>query len=199
MGLAAQTRPRLTFAAHGGMVRLQQRIGDVDSTFRGAAIAGTGRITAGQFVAGAEYMEGRLNPDSAGPARRNLAEARVFAGAMPWPWLRLTAGPLLRVYVTDSTTERWTLWEARARAQGSLLGPRLATYVELWRALSASVTRLTEPVDRVQGGEAGIIYRPARGTWWMRLAYRVDDARLGHDARGETVELISLALGVDGR
>ena len=58
--------------------------------------------------------------------------------------------------------------------------------------------RSPEPVDHVQGGEAGVVLRPPRAAVWLRLGYRVDGARLGSGLRSETVEAVSLALGIGG-
>lgn len=196
--LAAQARPRVALEANGAMVQLEEKVGASRVALGGAVLAGEARIARGRFLLGAGYLDGRLKADSASLPSRNLVEGRVFVGAEPWPWLTVTAGPLVRAYVTDTATERWVLWQARARLQGPLVGTKLATYVELWRALSAQVN-LPDAVDRVQGGEAGIVFRPSQSKLWMRLAYRIDDAALGDGRRQETVEAISLAVGVGGR
>ena len=38
--------------------------------------------------------------------RRDLIEARVFVAARPLPWLEMSAGPIVRAYVTDFPTPR---------------------------------------------------------------------------------------------
>lgn len=196
--LAAQTRPRAALGAEGAWLRLHGQLGATRETLRGPALAGDGRLAIGRIVLGAGYLEARLEPDGGTAPPRDLVEGRAFLGAEPWPWISVTAGPMVRAYVTDLAIERWVLWQARARVQGPLLRTTLATYVELWRALSSRVN-LPDAVDRVQGGEAGVVYRPPHGSLWMRFAYRIDDAALGRGYRGETVEALSLTVGVGGR
>jgi hypothetical protein len=194
--LAAQVRPRLSFAADAGLVRVQSQAGPTEVTRRGPALALEASILRGPLMLGVGYLGGRL-PETGSLPARDLVEGRLFLGAAPLPWLALTAGPLVRAYVTDSATERWVLWQAHARARGPVVGTTLETYLELWRSLSAHVDS-GDPVDRVQGGEVGMVFRPPRRAFWMRLGYRIDDARLGGGARRETVEVVRLAVGTGG-
>lgn len=101
--------------------------------------------------------------------------------------------------MTDSTTERWVVWQGRARVEAPILTTSVTSYVEVWRALSSRVTFPSAPLSagRVQGGEAGMVYRPPRGPIWLRVAYRVDNALLGGGPGGsEMVEAVSLSVGV---
>ena len=66
--------------------------------------------------------------------------------------------------------------------------------LELWRALSSEVN-LVAGAGRVQGGEAGVLYRPPQRPYWVRLSYRVDDAVV-RAGGSETLEAVSLAIGV---
>ena len=72
---------------------------------------------------------------------------------------------------------------------------RLTSYVEAWRAFSSQVN-LAAGAGRVQGGEAGVVYRPPRRTFWFRLAYHVDDAAMGTSGVSETLQSISVGVGV---
>ena len=103
---------------------------------------------------------------------------------------------MVRAYVADSVTERWVFWQARARVDAPIVTARLGSYVELWRALSSQLN-VPSPPGRVQGGEAGLVYRLPRGAWWLRVGYRVDDAALSAGTN-ETLEAISLAAGTGG-
>lgn len=196
--LAAQARPRASLFAGPALVRLDTRIVGVRSTFKGPALAAEGRIAFEGMVLGAGYLGGRLQPSRGTLPRRDVVEGRLFVEAEPLPWLQLVAGPLVRAYVTDSSTERWVVWQARARVRAPLAGPMLGTYLELWRAVSSRVN-LAEPVGRVQGGEVGVVFQPPRQRYSLRLAYAIDDALLGSGARRETVEGLSFAVGIGGR
>jgi hypothetical protein len=197
-GLGAQQRLRATAWGDGAFVQLGTEILGARESQSGPIFGGEAGLGLGPVTLDAGYVEGRLQPGSSGtPKGRDLVEARIFVSARPVPWLTLSAGPRVRAFVTDSATERWVLWQVRARAQNALGSTPLQTYIELWRALSARVN-LPEPVDHVQGGEAGVVLRPPRTAVWFRLGYRVDGARLGSGIRSETVEAISLAVGVGG-
>jgi len=200
-GLAAQQRPRGTAFADGAIVRYGTKLGGaVAGSFGGPTFGVQAGVSLAKFTLSAQYLEGRLEPRSGSPdtVGRDLVEARLLLGVQPVPWLSLGVGPHVRAFVFDTTTVRWVMWQARARAQGALPSTPLETYVELWYALSAKVN-LPAPVDHVQGGEAGVLLRPRRSAVWFRLGYRVDGARLASGAQTESVEAVSFALGIGGR
>ncbi|MGH7591957.1 MAG: hypothetical protein ACREL2_11030, partial [Gemmatimonadales bacterium] len=139
-----------------------------------------------------------LQPLSGTSSARDLAEGWLFLGGKPWSWLELTAGPFIRTYTVDLSTERWVLWQVRARAEAPIEELHLTSYIELWRAFGERA----EPAiaaGRVQGGEAGIVWRAVPGPVWLRLGYRVDDALMNGGSRSETVEGITLTIGVGDR
>jgi len=196
--VGAQQRLRATGWGDGAIAQLGTQILGARESQSGPVFGGEGRLGLGSVTLGVGYLEGRLQPGTSGtPQGRDLVEARIFVSARPLSWLTLSAGPRVRAFVTDAATERWVLWEARARARNALASTPLQTYIELWRALSARVN-LPEPVDHVQGGEAGVVLRPPGAALWFRLGYRVDGARLGGGLRSETVEAVSLAVGIGG-
>jgi hypothetical protein len=192
----AQQRPDLTVAAGAAVVRLQRDLATGSALLEGPGFAAAGAVRLHGLAVGVEYLGGHLTPGGSGPAARDVVEGRVFLAASPWPWLVLSLGPQVRALVTDSTTERSVFWQARARAQGPLVGPRLASYVELWRAF-ASATNLGAPLGRAQGGEAGLLFQPERSLVALRLSYRVDDAAIG--GGGETIEVLRLGVELGGR
>jgi hypothetical protein len=200
-GLAAQQRLHGTAFADGAIVRWGTKLGGSDAgSFGGPTFGLQAGVSLDKFTLSAQYIEGRLHPRTGSPdtVARDLVEARVLLGAQPVPWLALGVGPGVRAFVTRTETVRWVLWQVRARAQGALPSTPLETYVELWYALSAKVN-LPEPVDHVQGGEAGVLLRPPGSAVWFRLGYRVDGARLGGGGRSESLEAVSFALGIGGR
>src|SRR5206468_12109485 len=92
----------------------------------GPGLGGGGRVALHGLALAVGLLEGRLQPVSAaGP--RDLIEARVSLAARPVPWLEMSAGPVVRAYVTDSITERWVLWQARARVEAPIVAARVAS------------------------------------------------------------------------
>jgi len=195
----SQGRPTLAFRGDAGFVWVRN-----DTTAAGAAgpvrlrgpmFGGEGRVVFNGFSLGLGLSSGTLQTaDQA--VKRDLIEGRLLVAARPVPWLEMSVGPFVRAYVTDSVTERWVFWQARARVEAPIVTASLTSYVELWRALSSDVN-LVAGAGRVQGGEAGVVYRPPQRPFWLRLSYRLDDAAVR--ARGsETLEAISLAIMVGG-
>jgi hypothetical protein len=194
--LRAQTPPALGGALGGAFARIHPALGTAPGLFSGPAFTAEGRAAWSRVVLGVDYLGAHLSPGAAGPASRDLVEGRAFIGVTPRPWLTVSVGPQVRAYVTDSSTQRWVFWQARARVQSPLGSSRLGTYVELWRALSSTVNP-SLPLGRAQGGEAGLVLRPPRGPLWVRLAYRLDNATVG--GASEMVEALSLAVGVGAK
>lgn len=190
----AQERAAFAFSGTGAYVWVRGDTGALAVQRRGAVFAGEGRVSLQGVTLAASLLEGRLQ-DASNASPRDLVEARVFIAGRPLPWLELAAGPVVRAYVADST-ERWVFWQARARVDAPIVATRLSSYVELWHSLSSQVN-LGTAAGRVQGGEAGVVYRPPTGAVWMRLAYRIDDAAL-HAGGSETLEAITFSVGLGG-
>jgi hypothetical protein len=196
----SQGRPSLAFRGDAGFVWVR---GDTTAAgaagpvrLRGPVLGGEGRVVFNGFSVGLGLSSGTLQTaDQA--VKRDLIEGRLVVAARPVPWLEMSVGPFVRAYVTDTVTERWVFWQARARVEAPIVTANLTSYVELWRAFSSDVN-LVAGAGRVQGGEAGVVYRPPQGPFWLRLAYRLDDAAVR--ARGsETLEAITLSLVVGER
>ena len=194
-----QGRPSLAFRGDAGFVWVRNVTTAAGAAgpvrLRGPMFGGEGRVVFNGFSLGLGLSSGTLQTaDQA--VKRDLIEGRLVVAARPVPWLEMSVGPFVRAYVTDSVTERWVFWQARARVEAPIVTASLTSYVELWRALSSDVN-LVAGAGRVQGGEAGVVYRPPQRPFWLRLSYRLDDAAVR--ARGsETLEAISLAIMVGG-
>src|SRR5436309_703601 len=132
----------------------------------------------------------RARSGSGAAPQLDLVQGTVCVGGRVLPWLEMTAGPVVRAYVTDSTTERWVFWQARARVDAPIVVGQLGTYLEVWRALASQVN-LPTGAGRIQGGEAGVVFQPAQQRVWLRLSYRLDDALLGGPGGNETMEAIA--------
>ena len=199
----SQGRPTLAFRGDASFVWVRSdsaAAGAVSAVrLRGPVLGGEGRLVFNGFSVGLGLSSGTLEAAEQGTGKRDLIEGRLIVAARPLPWLEMSVGPFVRAYVTDSVTERWVFWQARARVDAPIVTASLTSYVELWRALSSQVNLVTG-AGRVQGGEAGVMYRPPQRPFSLRLAYRVDDAAVGGGGRGsETLEAISLAVIVGVR
>ena len=195
----SQGRPTLAFRGDAGFVWVRNdttaagAVGPV--RLRGPMFGGEGRVLFNGFSLGLGLSSGTLQTADQ-TVKRDLIEGRLVVAARPVPWLEMSVGPFVRAYVTDTLTERWVFWQARARVEAPIVTASLTSYVELWRAWSSDVN-LVAGAGRVQGGEAGVVYRPPQRPFWLRLSYRLDDAAVR--ARGsETLEAISLAIMVGG-
>ena len=199
----SQGRPTLAFRGDAGFVWVRSDsapagVGAAGPVrIRGPVLGGEGRLVFSQFAVGVGLLSGTLQ-NAGQTVKRDLIEGRLLVAARPVPWLEMSVGPFVRAYVTDSSTERWVFWQARARVDAPIVTASLTSYVELWRALSSQVN-LVGGAGRVQGGEAGVVYRPPQRPYVLRLTYRVDDAVVRAVGSGsETLEAISLAVIVGG-
>jgi hypothetical protein len=197
----SQGRPTLAFRGDAGFVWVRSDSAAVGAggaaRLRGPVLGGEGRLVFNGFAVGLGLLSGTLQAADQ-TVKRDLLEGRLVVAARPLPWLEMSVGPFVRAYVTDSSTERWVFWQARARVDAPIVTASLTSYVELWRALSSEVN-LVAGAGRVQGGEAGVVYRPPQRPYRLRLAYRVDDAAVGGGRSGsQTLEAISVSVIVGG-
>ena len=197
---SAQRRPTIDLRADAFMMWVHSDTGSARTSLRGPGFGGEGRIAVNGLLFGLGLLEGQLKPaggtgGGAGASQLDLVQGTVFAGGRLLPWLEITAGPVVRAYVTDSTTERWVFWQARARVDAPIVVGKLGSYFEVWRALASDVN-LPTGAGRIQGGEAGVVYQPPRQRVWLRLSYRMDDALLGGPGGNETMEAITLSGGI---
>jgi len=165
----------------------------------GTALGGQGALALGRLELALSYVQGTLDPEGASGPGHDLVEGAALLGVRPAPWLRLAVGPHARSYtLTGGTPLRWVFWELRARASGAFVGSAGRGYVELWRALSASVNA-PESFDHAQGGEAGMVVHLSRAPLELRLGYRIEHAVLGGGTRLETVDGMVIGVGFAGR
>jgi len=198
----SQGRPTLAFRGDAGFVWVRSDTAPAGAgaiRLRGPVLGGEGRLVFNGFSVGLGLSSGTLKAADQGTAKRDLIEGRLLVAARPLPWLEMSVGPFVRAYVTDAVTERWVFWQARARADAPIVTSGLTSYVELWRAVSSQVN-LVAGAGRVQGGEAGVTYRPPKRPFSLRLAYRVDDAAVRGGGDGsQMLEAISLSVLVGER
>ncbi len=198
----SQGRPTLAFRGDAGFVwvRSDTAAGAASAIrLRGPVLGGEGRLVFNGFSVGLGLSSGTLQVADQGTAKRDLIEGRLLVAARPLPWLEMSVGPFVRAYVTNAVTERWVFWQARARVDAPIVTSGLTSYVELWRAVSSQVN-LVAGAGRVQGGEAGVTYRPPQRPFSLRLAYRVDDAAVRGGGDGsQMLEAVTASLVLGGR
>jgi hypothetical protein len=143
------------------------------------------------------YRSGSLS--AATPAAdRDLVEGSVMLGVRIARWLELEGGPRIRAYVTPARTERWILWEGRARLTAQVLGPSVRSYLVLGRAFGADLGS-TLPFGRERAGEAGLLARIGRTPVWTQLGYWVTQTSVAAGQRVETLQGLALSLGLGVR
>jgi len=181
-----------------GLAIVSTRVRGVDQ-LTGTVVGGQGAVALGRLELALGYVQGKIGPEGASAPGQDLVEGVALLGVRPAPWLRLAVGPHARSYTLTGGTElRWVFWELRARVSGAFVGSAGRGYVELWRALSASVNA-PEPFDHAQGGEAGMVVHLTHAPLELRLGYRIDHAVLGGGTRLETVDGVVIGVGLSGR
>lgn len=198
--LAAQVRRYLDGEAEVSRARFRSAVPGRSEALSGIAV-GIRAFTTGRIVSlEASYAQGRLTASVGSGPSRTLVDGSVRAVAHPVPWLALKVGPHLRAYATSGGTERWVLWEYRARAETPLVAPTLPlrAYLELWTALASSVNAAPGAAG-ARGGAVGMVWRPPRSPLRLRLSYVVDQEKMSNGARTEALEAVVLTVGLGDR
>src|SRR5205807_8493977 len=105
-GASAQGRPSIALRADAFMMWVHSGTGASRASLRGPGFGGEGRLAVNGLLFGLGLLEGQLKPAGASEAggaapQLDLVQATVFVGGRVLPWLELTAGPVVRAYVTD--------------------------------------------------------------------------------------------------
>ena len=203
--LAAQRAVWWNAEISGIGMRLNSQTGPSTQKLSGASFGFQGQIVyLNRITVDLGYWQGKLNGVQTGD--RDVVEGFAQLGARPLDWLSLRVGPHAWTYVSDAGTQRWFLWEGRARAQGQVL-PAVQSYLEVWKVFSANVN-VPQAFQTGMGGEGGLSLRirdvpliPQRLPVRIRLAYGIERVRmLGTQAQGsraEVLDRLTLALGVE--
>ena len=145
------------------------------------------------------YLQADLEPTTTTEAlRRDLTEGRALLRLQLTSWLGLATGPQVRSYGTAIGTQRWFLWAVAARGEGALLPNIVWGYAEFWTVFPVDVN-VPEQWNDGFGGDVGVTLALSRLPLWLRLAYRLEVYRLGDGARRETVDAVTLGLGIGRR
>jgi hypothetical protein len=176
-----------------------ERISPVNGTqaFDGMGFALDGAFGLGPVTLGVRYFDGGISSDEVA-TEIDLVEGEALLWATPVRWVSVGLGPHIRAYVEEGGTERWVMWELRARGSVDLLRPALGAYIEGWTVLSADAD-VAETFDSGRGFEGGLSVAAGRLPFSARLRYRVERLELGDGVRRETVEHIGVVIGVGRR
>ncbi len=203
--LAAQHKVWWNAEISGIGMRLNSQTGPSTQKWSGAAFGFQSQfLYLNRITVDVGYWQGKLNGVQTGD--RDVVEGFAQIGARPLDWLSLRVGPHAWTYVSDAGTQRWFLWEGRARAQGQVL-PAVQSYLEVWKVFSANVN-VPQAFQTGMGGEGGLSLRirdvpliPERLPVRIRLAYGIERVRmngtLAQGSRAEVLDRLTLALGVE--
>ena len=181
-----------------GSVRSRATLGTTTAAFSGAMIGGEGHAGIGRVSVDVAYLQGTLNPDSGSAESRDYVEGDVFVSVVTLPGVTLRVGPHARAYISSAGTQRWLFWTGRVRGERTLIAPAVSGFVEAWLALSADVN-VSEAFDNARGAVVGLSVRLPGAPFYGRLAYGIEQARMGGGARLETVEGLSVIVGFGRR
>lgn len=191
--LAAQARWQVSLGAAGGGETVRSRTDTLRERLSGTVFTAEALLTRRRLALRARYGQGRVTGNLPTVMARDIAEGEALLGYTVRPWLTLWLGPHARSYGTTFGDQRWLFWSARASARGSLFPGRVESVVELWQAFAGNVSRPASSAAG-RGAEAGLQLRLASRPLWGRLAYRIEQGRVGA-ARRETVEAVTLTVG----
>jgi hypothetical protein len=219
----AQSRPEFWVGGHGRHISARTSSpGTVDGS-SGFAWGADGSARWYHLSVRAGYTQGSLEHDASG-AVREYVEGFAYVGAILLPFLEVGGGPLIRTYTSSADagtnpailrvqlgipppqpsvnaeiTQRWVLWQLRGRIDAPIYDSEesavaIRGFAQGWASVSDEVN-VSNHLDTVRGGEAGIVVRLAAPVA-LRLSYAIDEARLSGGRRRDTVETVSLALGL---
>jgi hypothetical protein len=147
----------------------------------------------GGFLGG--LIDDLLSPpaQSVSPLDIDHVEGFLQLGWSVVPGLEIGTGARARARVARDDSERLAMWTVGARFEEAIGSESLRGFAEVWHAVAGS-TSASPGFELGRGGSAGIIARVGRIS--TRLSYAMDLARHGADSRSETVEGVSIALGL---
>lgn len=180
-----------------GQVRADQVFSVGDTVARsGMALTVDGAFGLGPVTLAVRYLEGSLASDDPS-ADTDLVEGEVVLWVAPVRWAALGAGRHLRSYVEPGGTERWTMWDVRARGSAQLT-EALTAYGMLWTVLGSGLP-VSGSLETGLGLEGGLRLTLGRLPFSAELRYRVDRLAVPEAGRRETIEQVGIAVGVGRR
>ena len=197
--LGAQSANWITVGAITTGIRLQTQFATgASSDLSGVALGASGGVGRGPVALALGYSQGSVDANPGGTQQQDVIDGYALLVLRAKPWLGVKVGAEARSYVAPAGTVRWVFWQARLRAERTIVAPSVRGHIEIWRAFSTDVNT-AGTVDRAQGGEVGLTLQRALGPLWVRMAYGIDDVRLTGNGRRQTLEALAFSLGYGGR
>jgi hypothetical protein len=163
----------------------------------GGAYGFTGSVRLGRVALDVRYAQGTLQPADRQSTARDIVEGSVALRFAATSWLSLQLGPHARRYDTPSGAERWVTWQLGTRGDFVIAGPGVRGHALLWRGTGLDVN-VPPGSGSARGGEVGFTIDGPR-SFWLDLSYGIDQARVRDVARRETVEAVTVTVGVRRR
>ena len=194
-GVAAQTRVTGGIGVTGGLVSVERQLSTATEELSGTVFGAEGTIRVWRVELSGRYVQGSIDTDPSSTAF-DFVEGELLLGVRPVRPLLLRFGPHVRSWVEPTGTIRWSHWEARARVEVPLLaGGSLESFFEGWYAVSGSVNA-PNPFQLGRGLTGGLGLTIPSSPLHIQLAYRLDRGALESQARTETVEQLSVRVGI---
>lgn len=206
--------------ATGTMTRERLTFESSSATLTGQLIGLEGGAAFGRLVLRGGYQQGAISPSGPGNWQHDVAESFASVGVLLFEAFELAAGVQGRVYVTKPVSERWLVWQLRARWEAPLLDTRARAWTEVWGSAGGNVNTVDVfrgvsqtpgylvrgdglAVDRSfkgsRGGSVGMSFRFAPRSPVVRLGYTITESRLALGGYRDTMEGLTLSIGFERR
>jgi hypothetical protein len=180
-------------------IRVQRPALGTDTTvaLQGNLFGIRGAYGVGPVTLGAAYAQGSVSPSGNG-ASTDVVDGELMVWVAPVKWAALGGGPHARAFVENGATERWLLWELRARTVANLVNDAARAYVEAWRVMGGSIPS-PDTLDHAWGLEGGISVAFGRFPVSAQLHYRVEQQVVSGGSRKETQDRLGIGVGIGAR
>jgi hypothetical protein len=170
---------------------------DATMALSGNLLGVRGAYGVGPVTLGASYAQGSVSPAGGGTGT-DVVDGELILWVVPVQWAALGLGPHARAFVEGGGTERWLLWELRARTGTEIVRSRVRAYVEGWRVMGASVPS-PDTLDHAWGLEGGVSVALGRLPVSAQLHYRVEQQVASGGTRKETQNRLGIGVGIGAR
>lgn len=180
---------------------------DTSRVLTGTAWGLDGALALGRVTLGIRYGQASVSQGTGVGTGNSLdvVDGEIILWVAPVRWGAIGLGPHARAFVEQGGTERWVLWELRARGTRRLIGDVLGAYLEGWAVPGASAP-VTTSFNHGWGMEGGLrFFRDELGLlvgrfpFQVQLRYRVEQQSVGDDGARETQGQFGIAVGIGRR
>jgi hypothetical protein len=179
----------------GALVSVDRETSTATEELSGTVFGAEGAVRFWRLELSGRYVQGAVDTDP-GTEAFDFVEGELLLGLRLVRPVLLRFGPHVRSWVEPTGTIRWSHWEMRVRVEAPLLaGGSLQSFVEGWYAVSGSVNA-PDPFQVGRGLAGGIGITIPSTPLNVQLAYRLDRGALDAQARTETVEQLSVRIGI---